>query len=93
MCRFTKILACGLFLCGLIAFDRSSAEAEISNQASRAGATSPRTEEVKFSGLDESLKLFFGREFGLVIESSPGRGPRVSLTLPATKERPVGASR
>jgi pimeloyl-ACP methyl ester carboxylesterase len=57
MCRFTRILACSLFLCGLIAFDRTSAEAEASNQANRSVATAPRTEEVNFSGLDASLKL------------------------------------
>ena len=57
MCRLTKVLACGLFLCALIAFDRSSAEAEVANQANRSGAAAPRAEAVKFSGLDASLKL------------------------------------
>jgi two-component system sensor histidine kinase YesM len=37
--------------------------------------------------VDESLRLFFGREFGLTIESSPGRGTRVTLILPRTTER------
>lgn len=76
MCRFSKILACGLILCVLIAFDRSSVEAEVSNQASRSGATAPRTEEVKFSGLDASLKLS-----GTLLLPKPGPAKRSPAVL------------
>jgi len=43
--------------------------------------------------VDESLKLFFGREFGLSIESSLGRGTKVTLVLPRTTVRPPEALR
>jgi pimeloyl-ACP methyl ester carboxylesterase len=76
MCRFTKVLACGLFLCSLIAFDRSSAEAEASNQANRSVATAPRTEGVKFSGLDASLKLS-----GTLLLPKPGPAKRSPAIL------------
>ncbi len=37
--------------------------------------------------VDESLRLFFGREFGLTIESTLGHGTKVTLVLPRTTER------
>lgn len=43
--------------------------------------------------VDESLKLFFGKQFGLSLTSAPGQGTRVTLVLPFTTERPSGASR
>ena len=43
--------------------------------------------------VDESLKLFFGKEFGLTLESTLGQGTRVTLVLPRTTVRRPEAAR
>lgn len=43
--------------------------------------------------VDESLKLFFGRQYGLALDEAPGGGTIVTLVLPRTTLRPGEAER
>jgi two-component system, sensor histidine kinase YesM len=51
-----------------------------------AGTASPRTGSIGLCNIQERIRLFFGTAYGIRVQSRPGHGTQVTLTLPAWRE-------
>lgn len=77
---------------GAEAGGRAGSESGVGEHADGAGAAGREKSGYGIRNVDQRIKLHYGREFGVQIESEVGKGTTVTLTLPAVETKSEAAA-